>query len=285
MGYLDERAGLEGRLAVLVGGGGGLGRACAVDLAGAGMRLALCDRDAESLGDTAAAIAGAGGTVTTSVLDARDPDALAGFFAEVDRDHGPRADVLVNVVGGTFHQPFTESSPKGWEALVRANFTWLLHSTRLAVDRMRPAGGSIINLTSIEAHRATPGYAVYAAMKAAVTSLTRSLAVELAPEGIRVNTIAPDYIPTRPLEGLSAGEDDEVAALHHRIATPMGRAGTFADAGGCAIFLASDLSSFVTGSTLHPDGGALAAAGWFNWPGDGYLNHPPPAVLEHLLGR
>jgi NAD(P)-dependent dehydrogenase (short-subunit alcohol dehydrogenase family) len=122
-------------------------------------------------------------------------------------------------------------------------------------------------------------------MKAAVTSLTLSLAVELAPEGIRVNTIAPDYIATGSMEGLSADEDDEVAALHHRIATPMGRPGTFADAGGCAIFLASDLSSFVTGGTLHPDGGALTAAGWFNWPGDGYLNHPPRGVLEHLLGR
>src|SRR5208282_3486568 len=103
----------------------------------------------DALADTASAVADAGGRVTPAVLDARDPDALAGFFAEVDRDHGPRTDVLVNVVGGTFHQPFTESSPKGWEALVRANFTWLLHSTRLAVDRMRPAGGSIINLTSI----------------------------------------------------------------------------------------------------------------------------------------
>jgi len=283
--YLDERAGLQGRLAVLVGGGGGLGRACALDLAGAGMRLALCDRDADALAETAAAAQSGGAQVTTAVLDAREPDALTGFFADVDRDHGPRLDVLINVVGGTFHQPFTESTPKGWEALMRANFTWLLHSTRLAVDRMRPHGGSIINLTSIEAHRAAPGYAVYAAMKAAVTSLTSTLAVELAPEGIRVNTIAPDYIPTRPLDALMPEEDDEAAALHHRISTPMGRAGTFADAGGCALFLASDLSSFVTGSSLHPDGGALAAAGWFNWPGEGFLNHPPQDVIDHLLER
>lgn len=285
MSYLDERAGLDGRVGILVGGGGGLGRACATDLAGAGMRLALCDRDAAALAGTAAAIADGGGEVLTAELDARDPDAVSEFFSEVDRVFGPRLDVLVNVVGGTFHQPFTESGPRGWDALMRTNFTWLLHSTQLAVARMRPGGGSIINLTSIEAHRAAPGYAVYAAMKAAVTSLTRSLAVELAPENIRVNTIAPDYIPTPPLEPLTTGAEDQVTALHHRIATPMGRPGTFADAGGCAIFLASDLSSFVTGGTLHPDGGALAAAGWFNWPGDGYLNHPSEGVLKHLLGE
>ena len=148
---------------------------------------------------------------------------------------------------------------------------------------MRPAGGSIINITSIEAHRAAPGFAVYAAMKAAVTSLTRTLAVELAAENIRVNTIAPDYIATPALASLAEGVNDELVALQHRISTPMGRVGDFADAGGCALFLASNLSSFVTGSTLHPDGGAIASAGWFNWPDDGYLNHPPHKVLEHLL--
>jgi NAD(P)-dependent dehydrogenase (short-subunit alcohol dehydrogenase family) len=148
---------------------------------------------------------------------------------------------------------------------------------------MRPAGGSIINITSIEAHRAAPGFAVYAAMKAAVTSLTRTLAVELAPENIRVNTIAPDYIATPALAALAEGVNDELIALQHRIATPMGRVGNFADAGGCALFLASNLSSFVTGSTLHPDGGAIASAGWFNWPDEGYLNHPPHKILERLL--
>jgi 3-oxoacyl-[acyl-carrier protein] reductase len=282
--YLDDRAGLGGRVGVLVGGGGGLGRACALDLAGAGMRLALCDRDGAALAETASAIEATGGTVSAAELDVRDPEALAGFFGRVDDRLGPRLDVLVNVVGGTFRQPFVESVPRGWDALVRTNFTWLLHSTQLAVARMRPGGGSIINLTSIEAHRAAPGYAVYAAMKAAVTSLTRTLAVELAPDGIRVNTIAPDFIPTASLETVLDGSDEE-AALGVRITTPMGRVGSFADAGGCALFLASDLSSFVTGSSLHPDGGALASSGWFNWPDDGFLNHPPPGVLGFLAGQ
>jgi NAD(P)-dependent dehydrogenase (short-subunit alcohol dehydrogenase family) len=192
---------------------------------------------------------------------------------------------VINVVGGTFRQPFEESNPRGWDALIRTNFTWLLHSTQLAVARMRPHGGSIINITSIEAHRAAPGFAVYAAMKAAVTSLTRTLAVELAPEKIRVNTIAPDYIVTPALASLAEGVSEEVVALQHRIGTPLGRVGNFEDAGGCALFLASNLSSFVTGSTLHPDGGALASAGWFNWPDEGYMNNPPHGVIQYLLER
>jgi NAD(P)-dependent dehydrogenase (short-subunit alcohol dehydrogenase family) len=281
--YLSDRADLAGRVAVVVGGGGGIGRACANDLAGAGMRLALCDHDGAALAEAAAALTGTGGDVLTGELDARDADALSTFFAATDARFGGRCDVLINVVGGTFRQPFTESSPRGWDALIRTNFTWLLHSTQLGVARMRPGGGSIINVTSIEAHRAAPGYAVYAAMKAGVTSLTRTLAVELAPENIRVNAIAPDYIATPALSSLSEGVPEELMALQHRISTPMGRVGTYEDAGGCILFLASNLSSFVTGSTLHPDGGAIASSGWFNWPEEGYLNHPPGRVLERLL--
>jgi NAD(P)-dependent dehydrogenase (short-subunit alcohol dehydrogenase family) len=193
--------------------------------------------------------------------------------------------VLINVVGGTFRQPFEESNSRGWDALIKTNFTWLLHSTQLAVARMQTGGGSIINITSIEAHRAAPGYAVYAAMKAGVTSFTRTLAVELAPKGIRVNTIAPDYIVTPGLASLSEGVPEEVVSLQHRIGTPMGRVGRLEDAGGCALFLASNLSSFVTGTTLHPDGGAIASAGWFNWPDGGYSNQPPQHIVEFLLER
>jgi 3-oxoacyl-[acyl-carrier protein] reductase len=281
--YLDERADIAGRVAVVVGGGGGLGRACAVDLGGAGMRLALCDRDGAALAETAAAITEAGGEVLTGELDARDPEALSSFFNDVDTGFGSQWQTLVNVVGGTYIQSFAESKPRGWDAVIRTNFTWLLHSIQMGATRMRSDGGSIINITSIEGHRAAPGYAVYAAMKAAVTSLTRTLAIEFAPEGIRINTIAPDYIPTPGMSGMTGALREELVELQHRIGTPMGRAGVYEDAGGCALFLASNLSSFVTGTTLHPDGGAIASSGWFNWPEEGFLNHPPPHVLEHLL--
>jgi 3-oxoacyl-[acyl-carrier protein] reductase len=281
--YLDDRADIDGRLAVIVGGGGGIGRACAVDLAGAGMKVALCDRDADALSETTSMITDAGGDVFTGEFDARDPDALTAYFADVDAHFGPKWDVLVNVVGGTFRQPFEESNPRGWDAIIRTNFTWLLHSTQEAVPRMRPEGGSIINITSIEGHRAAPGFAVYAAMKAAVTSLTWTLAVELAPENIRVNSIAPDFIATPAIMSLGPQSSEEASDLKYRISTPMGRIGNLKDAGGCALFLASNLSSFVTGTTLHPDGGAIASSGWFNWPNQGYSNQPPEGVVEYLL--
>jgi len=113
-----------------------------------------------------------------------------------------------------------------------------------------PRGGSIINLTSIEAHRAGPGYAVYSAMKAAVANLTKSLALELGDRLIRVNCIAPDVIPTAGIGGPM------------EVRTPLPRAGHVDDVAAAAVFLAGDLSRFVTGVTLHVDGGNLAAGGW-----------------------
>ncbi len=155
------------------------------------------------------------------------------------------------------------------------NFGWLLHSTHLAATQMRKQGhgGSIISITSIEGHRAAPGYAVYAGMKGAVTNFSRTLALELAPDRIRVNTIAPDQTPT---EGMPMGDDQRVITA----GIPMGRQGTYEDIGGCALFLASDLSEYITGTTLHPDGGAWASAGWWNWPELGYVNNPPLTGLD-----
>lgn len=294
MSYLDERLDVAGRVAVLLGGAGGLGRACAVELSRAGMRLAIADRDPELLAATAEGLEAEGASpVHTGVLDCRDADALAAFYDSVDSAFG-RVDVVVNVVGGTFQQPFEDATAKGWDALTRTNFTWLLSSIQLAIPRLRASGGgSIINLGSIEGDRAAPGFSVYAGLKAAVVNLGRSLAVELAPDRIRVNTIAPDYVPTEGLAGAGAvpvdptDDDDDpdaadLAATAHRISIPMGRLGEPGDVGGCALFLASDLSRFVTGTTLHPDGGAWASAGWFNWPDEGFRNTVPTSVVRAL---
>jgi NAD(P)-dependent dehydrogenase (short-subunit alcohol dehydrogenase family) len=119
-------------------------------------------------------------------------------------------------------------------------------------------------------------------MKAAVTNFSRSLAIELAPEGIRINTIAPDMVPTEGVMGmtgstLAAGYG---GSLSTDIAIPMRRVGRYEDVGNAALFLASELSNYITGETLHPDGGAHASAGWFNWPRTGWGNTPPPWVVD-----
>jgi NAD(P)-dependent dehydrogenase (short-subunit alcohol dehydrogenase family) len=110
-------------------------------------------------------------------------------------------------------------------------------------------------------------------MKAAVTNFSRTLAVELAPHGIRVNTIAPDQTPT---EGMPFDGDPRT----YQTGIPMGRKGAYEDTGNCALFFASELSNYVTGTTLHPDGGAWASSGWFNWPGLGFFNNPPESVFD-----
>jgi len=287
MGYLEERAQLEGKVALVIGGGGGLGEASAVELAKAGVTLALCDRDEVSLQATIQAIEAAGGEVAVSeVFDARDAEALSAFFDRCDKAFSNKLDILVNVVGGTFRGNFADSTPKAWDALMRTNFTWLLSAHHLAIPRMRAAGkGSIINFTSIEGYRAAPGFAVYAAMKAGVASFTATLAVELGPENIRVNCVAPDITPTPSMRAIPGGgnppaEDPEADAIRSQIAFPMAREGVYEDIGGPVLFLASNLSSYVTGTTIHPDGGTWASKGWFNWPSEGFRNVPPAEVVE-----
>ena len=135
-------------------------------------------------------------------------------------------------------------------------------------------GGSIVNVSTIEAFRAIPTRAVYSAFKAAITGFTRSLAVEYGRDGIRVNAIAPDVTETLqvPYSRWVAPEDE------HLIPTwvPLGRFGTPDDTAGVALFLASELSEFVTGTTVHVDGGTLAASGWFPTEEGGWTNRPRP---------
>jgi 3-oxoacyl-[acyl-carrier protein] reductase len=274
--WFEARGGLAGTVAVVTGGGGGLGGAISRDLAANGVHLAVIDIDAEAvnavrddLHDGAIVMRG----------DVREPEQLAALFEAVDERWG-RLDTLVNVPGGTFAAPFVETRPKGWDALLRMNLVHVLHSCALAVPRIRVGGrgGSIVNLTTIECHRAAPGFAVYSAAKAAVEQFGRTLAVELGPDNIRVNSVAPDYTPTPNMEKIAGGDPREQGPFGKRISIPMGRGGALTDVSGCVVFLASALSSYVTGTTLHPDGGTYASSGWFNWPNEGWTNGVPEAV-------
>jgi 3-oxoacyl-[acyl-carrier protein] reductase len=244
-----ESALLGGRVAVVTGAAMGLGAAVAASFARFGADLALCDRDAERLASTAREVEAAGRRVLTAVLDVREEEAVRAFLARVEAEFG-RAEILVNNAGGGFRAPFLELSARGQDALVRENFVSAAHFVRGFAPLVPEAGGSIVNVSSVEAHRAAPGFAVYAAMKAALESLTRSLALELAERRIRVNCIAPDMIPTPGTGELPDG------------LTPLPRRGRPEDVAGAAVFLASELSAFVTGATLHVDGGTWAAGAW-----------------------
>ncbi|HEV2310334.1 MAG TPA: SDR family oxidoreductase, partial [Acidimicrobiia bacterium] len=179
---------------------------------------------------------------------------------EVVAAHG-RIDILVNNAGGTFFAPFLELSDKGEQTLVAENFTQVTRLIRLVVPHM-PPGGAIVNLTSVEAHQAAPGFAVYAAMKAGLAQLTRTLALELASRKLRVNAVAPDAIPT---EGDEQVRDTMLAGdpeFEPVYVPPVGAPGQPEDAAGVVVFLASRLAAFVTGVTVHVDGGTWAAGGW-----------------------
>ena len=139
--------------------------------------------------------------------------------------------------------------------------------------------GSVINLTSIEGVRAAPGYAAYAAAKAGVVNYTQTAALELAPHGIRVNALAPDITLT---EGLAALTDTVQTARLAQI-VPMGRPGHVDDIAGAAVFLASTLAGYITGQTLHVDGGTQASSGWYHHPDTGDYTYGPPALMDLLL--
>ncbi len=239
---------LDGRIAVVTGAAAGLGAGIARAFARAGAALALCDRNGEALSRLSDALAARGSRIWQGVFDVREGRDVDAFVTRVADDAG-RIDVLVNNAGGGFQAPFLDVTEKGEWALVRENFCSVTAFVRAAVPRIPASGGSIVNLTSIEAHRAAPGHAVYAAMKAAVASLTASLALELGERGIRVNCIAPDVIPTPGI-----GEPP--------VRTPLPRRGRVEDVAAAALYLASEASAFVTGTTLHVDGGNHAAGGW-----------------------
>ncbi|HEY2430366.1 MAG TPA: SDR family oxidoreductase [Acidimicrobiales bacterium] len=254
-----DAARLDGRMAIVTGGAAGIGAATAVALAAFGADVAICDRDVDGLAATVAAVEALGRRAVTGVLDVRDREAVEAWVPTL----GP-VDVLVNNAGGGFKAWFTDISPKGQQVLVDENFTSVTNFVRACLPLM-PDGGSIVNVTSVEAFRAAPGFSIYAAMKAAVEQLTRTLALELSPRRIRVNCVAPDAIPTPG----DASLVDDVGAGGYGDKVPL-RLGTVDDCAGPIVFLAGDLSRFMTGTTLHVDGGTDAARGWRPRPDGGW---------------
>lgn len=262
---------LAQRTAVVTGGAAGIGRAISLAFALHGADVLVVDSDESALESLVVDVARSGTPpVRTLLLDVTHPDAAERIAGSGD------SDILVNNVGHFVFPPtvFGASTAAEWSSLEAVNLGHVLSTTRAVLPGMidRGRGGSIINLTTVEAFRGIPGYAVYSAYKSAVTQFGKSLAVEVGQYGIRVNSIAPDVIdtPQLPYSEWVAEED----RWRWRTWTPLGRPGSAHDAAGVALFLASSLSAFVTGSTVHVDGGTLAAGGWYPRNAGGWTNRP-----------
>jgi 3-oxoacyl-[acyl-carrier protein] reductase len=293
MGILDERANLTGKTAVVMGGADGMGRGITVALAKAGVDLAFCDINTGGIEGTLEQMRGLPRNIFSQHVDVCDATALDAFWDAIDQKF-PRIDIVVNVVGGVKYKAFLDSTPDTWAGDLRRNLGYVIQSCHHAGRRMRDRGhpGSIINITTIEGYRAAPGYSVYTAAKGGVVNFTKTLGTELGPLGIRVNCIAPDETPTPGLwssgtpeydpfpPGLSEAEQWKLVEDQGANAIPLGRLGRIEDIENCVLFLGSDLGSYITGQTLHCDGGAVASAGWYNFPRLGFRNRVPFALIH-----
>lgn len=243
---------LDGHLALITGGGSGIGEGIARAMADHGARVIVVDVNAAGADRVAAAI---GGDAAAYALDVTDRAACDALAAAIRRDIGPIS-ALVNNAGiirrGVVEAAATRAD---WDATMAVNLDGPYNMVTAFLDQLKARQGSIINIGSIQSFVALPNSAAYTSSKHAVRGLTKALAIELSPQGVRVNAIGPGLIAT-PLNADARQNPDYMKNFEHRI--PMRRLGEPADIAGAAVFLASDLARYVTGVTLPVDGGFLA---------------------------
>jgi NAD(P)-dependent dehydrogenase (short-subunit alcohol dehydrogenase family) len=253
---------LEGRVAVLVGGGGGIGVACAVAFANHGAKVVVADIQQELADHAAAAIADAGGEGLGVTVDALEEGSVDALVDDVVQRYG-RLDIMHNLTSTTVLSPSVDLTTEQFERVLRTTVVAQFAGARAAARYMikAAAGGSVINMSSIGGHGGMPQRAAYTASAAAIINLTRTLAVEWAEHGIRVNAIAPSWILTDALRNYDKQYPGvlDFDALQARV--PAGRFGAPEEVADVAVFLASDASRFVTGVTLPVDGGVLSYLG------------------------
>jgi 3-oxoacyl-[acyl-carrier protein] reductase len=251
---------LANQVAVITGSGRGIGREMARLFAAEGARIAVADIDEESAGSAAAEIVAAGGEAVPFEVDVADPDGVASLTRAVTGLWG-RIDVLINNAGVGLNRPFLETTLEEWEHVLRTNLTGTFLCAQAAAGVMvRQGSGRIVNVASISGQRGGQGRAAYGSAKAGVILLTKVMAVELAPQGVAVNAIAPGPVDTDQ----SRENHTPATRRAYRERIPLRRYGEHREVAAAALFLASDQASFITGHVLNVDGGFGAAGLMFD---------------------
>jgi NAD(P)-dependent dehydrogenase (short-subunit alcohol dehydrogenase family) len=248
---------LQNHIAVITGSGSGIGRAIALGFSREGAQIAVLDINGETAARTATDIRAAGGKAQAFTLDVTDRAACREIAAKVASEIGP-VSILVNNAGINRRNAFTADADaviKDWQDVMAVNLNGLFNVTHAFLPPLRAAKGRIVNLASIQSfvHVRTPNSPAYTTSKHGVLGFTRALAAELGKDGVRVNAIGPGLIETPLNEKVRANNPELIKIfLDH---TPLGRTGKPEDIVGPAIFLASDLSAYVTGAIVMADGG------------------------------
>ena len=247
---------LAGRMALITGGGKGIGLSLAAALAKAGAEIVLSDMSASRVESAAADLAGLGAKVSTAVFDVSNPSETRAAISNVEKQTG-EIDILVNNAGIHRYAALVDMTFEQWRQVLDVNLTGAFLAAQAVAPGMIARGhGKIINICSLMSEGARPTTANYTAAKGGLKMLTKAMCVEWAPHNIQVNGIGPGYILTELTKPLAEKPEFD-AWVKGR--TPAGRWGTPADLAGAAVFLASGASDFVNGQVLYVDGGWLAA--------------------------
>ncbi len=266
---------LANKVAIITGGGAGIGRAIALAYASVGASVVIADKITQRGDEVVSHIRQQRSDGKTQALaipcDVTDSEQIHCMVEKAHSEFG-RIDILVNNAGGVAPKAFKDQSENAWRRIIDLNLLSMLNATSAVIPHMIAGtqGGSILNVSSIEGSRAAPNFAVYGACKAGMLNFTRSMALELSEYGIRVNAIAPDYTVTPGTRGNIKGPVDPASwwqpSAEHIKATakriPLGRPGIDTECGNVAVFLASAMSDYVTGSVIPVDGGTWASGGW-----------------------